>query len=499
MPEENKKSPSRREARLAAERAREAHIAPKSPAARDQRVLADDDDILAPRKSRAKAAPGKPRADKKPAGKEKAAKTAPQKSRLYGDEAGVSPQKSAKSQPAREGQKKAGRVMARRVGKATMAGMKRFNAFSYSQGDGTRRAFRIPLTSRFLLIASFIIIFLMILALNNQSISVDEETIAIAGLPADLEDYRILHISDLHAAEFGTDQTTLLRTVNSLDYDIMLITGDMVGASGNAEPFLAFLRGLNTTSNVYFIAGDSDPGPLLSQLREGEGTLDQLVLEDWVLEAIDLGATYLDAPVSLSIGNNGTTLWISPFSQLGISAKEAVDLYEDQLATERIGYLSGIGADYIQYPFTDYRYRQAQSLLSAVSQMSADDVHISLAHVPPMDSLLSIVQDDHSDTPNEYLYAPDLVLAGHYCGGVVRLPGYGALYVPDALQGSHHGWFPDQARVRGQISVGNTTMYVTGGLGATDAVKFPFRLFNTPEVSLLTLTGLLTDNMLIGG
>ena len=219
-----------------------------------------------------------------------------------------------------------------------------------------------------------------------------------------------------------------------------------------------------------------------------------------MLEAIDLGATYLDAPVSLTVGTtNSATLWLSPFSQLGVSAKDAVDMYEDQLETERIGYLSGIGADYIQYPFTDYRYRQAQDLLSAISQMGADDVHISLSHVPPMDSLLSIVQRRPFRHAQRYLYAPDLVLAGHYCGGVVRVPGYGALYVPDALQGSYHGWFPDQSRVRGQITVGNTVMYVTGGLGATDAVKFPFRLFNTPEVSLLTLTGLLTDNMLIGG
>ena len=132
--------------------------------------------------------------------------------------------------------------------------------------------------------------------------------------------------------------------------------------------------------------------------------------------------------------------------------------------------------------------------------MGADDVHISLSHVPPMDSLLSIVQDDHSATPNEYLYAPDLVLAGHYCGGVVRVPGYGALYVPDALQGFLPRLVPEiESRVRGQITVGNTVMYVTGGLGTTDAVKFPFRLFNTPEVLLLTLTGLLTDNMLVGG
>ena len=497
MPEETKKPLSRREARLSAERARDAHT---SSSARAPEEKAPASEKAASKKAAASAAQ-KPRAHKD-AGEKAGKAKAPRKHRaVYDDDAPLSPRPAkAKTGAKSAGKETASRQVARRVGKATMAGMKRFNAFSYSQGDGKRRVFRIPLTFRFFILASFIIIFLMLLALNNQSVSVDEETIAIAGLPSALENYRILHISDLHAAEFGTEQSTLLRTVNNLDYDIMLITGDMVGASGNAEPFLNFLRGLSTCRNVYFIAGDSDPGPLLSQIREEEGTLDQRVLEDWVLEAIDLGATYLDAPVSLTVGaTDSATLWLSPFSQLGVSAKDAVDMYEDQLETERIGYLSGIGTDYIQYPFTDYRYRQAQDLLSAISQMGADDVHISLSHVPPMDSLLSIVQDDHSATPNEYLYAPDLVLAGHYCGGVVRVPGYGALYVPDALQGSYHGWFPDQSRVRGQITVGNTVMYVTGGLGATDAVKFPFRLFNTPEVSLLTLTGLLTDNMLIGG
>ena len=76
-----------------------------------------------------------------------------------------------------------------------------------------------------------------------------------------------------------------------------------------------------------------------------------------------LYTSYLDAPVSLTGGStDSATLWLSPFSQLGVSAKDAVDMYEDQLETERIGYLSGIGADYIQYPFTDYRYRQAQEM-----------------------------------------------------------------------------------------------------------------------------------------
>ena len=214
-------------------------------------------------KKAAASAAQKPRAHKD-AGEKAGKAKAPRKHRaVYDDDAPLSPRPAkAKTGAKSAGKETASRQVARRVGKATMAGMKRFNAFSYSQGDGKRRVFRIPLTFRFFILASFIIIFLMLLALNNQSVSVDEETIAIAGLPSALENYRILHISDLHAAEFGAEQSTLLRTVNNLDYDIMLITGDMVGASGNAEPFLNFLRGLSTCRNVYFIAGDSDPGPL---------------------------------------------------------------------------------------------------------------------------------------------------------------------------------------------------------------------------------------------
>ena len=264
MPEETKKPLSRREARLSAERARDAHT---SSSARAPEEKAPASEKAASKKAAASAAQ-KPRAHKD-AGEKAGKAKAPRKHRaVYDDDAPLSPRPAkAKTGAKSAGKENASRQVARRVGKATMAGMKRFNAFSYSQGDGKRRVFRIPLTFRFFILASFIIIFLMLLALNNQSISVDEETIAIAGLPSALENYRILHISDLHAAEFGTEQSTLLRTVNNLDYDIMLITGDMVGASGNAEPFLNFLRGLSTCRNVYFIAGDSDPGPLLSQVR----------------------------------------------------------------------------------------------------------------------------------------------------------------------------------------------------------------------------------------
>ena len=91
---------------------------------------------------------------------------------MYDDDAPLSPRPAkAKTGAKSAGKETASRQVARRVGKATMAGMKRFNAFSYSQGDGKRRVFRIPLTFRFFILASFIIIFLMLLALNNAMVA----------------------------------------------------------------------------------------------------------------------------------------------------------------------------------------------------------------------------------------------------------------------------------------------------------------------------------------
>ncbi|MBE5765961.1 MAG: metallophosphoesterase [Clostridiales bacterium] len=417
-------------------------------------------------------------------------------------EAGATKERVSSKVPAQKNAKKSAekkknakeKSTAKRVGDFAGKNIQRFNRFTSSEGVATDKEIRPLISFRFFICACLVLTLLMVMVLQNQSTYVRMEAVGVAGLPDALENYTILHVSDLNAAEFGADQTALLRTINSLSYDIMLITGDMVGTSGDAEPFLAFLRGLKRKNNVYFIAGDADPGPLRASLREGEGTLEELVLEDWILDAIEIGATYVDSPKAVTIGSTGTKLWISPFSQLGVSAKQTVSIFEDQLETELIGYLSGIGADYASYPFTDYRYRVAQKLLNAAGQMGADDVHIALAHVPPTDSMISITQDNHSDTPNEYLHSADLILAGHYCGGVWKMPGYGAMYIPDALHGMN-GWFPDQARVSGQVSLGSSILHVTGGLSTSSDVKLPFRLFNQPEVSLITLTGLLTDNM----
>ena len=75
-----------------------------------------------------------------------------------------------------------------------------------------------------------------------------------------------------------------------------------------------------------------------------------------------------------------------------------------------------------------------------------------------------------------------LVLAGHFCGGQWRLPALGPLYVPEK------GWFPGDAGVVGMQRVNSINQYIGAGLEASDFYPMPGRLFNTPNVALLSYT-----------
>ncbi len=62
------------------------------------------------------------------------------------------------------------------------------------------------------------------------------------------------------------------------------------------------------------------------------------------------------------------------------------------------------------------------------------------------------------------------------------------------------GWFPDQQRVSGLSEVGEAQVYITRGLSTSGSVPLmPFRLFNPPEISVITLTSTLPENMLDAG
>ena len=134
---------------------------------------------------------------------------------------------------------------------------------------------------------------------------------------------------------------------------------------------------------------------------------------------------------------------------------------------------------------------------NAELEIASTDLHIALAHEPPSEEFL--YTSGAHETEERYLSTPDLVLAGHYCNGVWRIPFIGALYVPDSTL-PRGGWFPEQTRICGLSGVDETQMYITGGMSSSASVPLmPFRLFNGPQISVLTLTSTRPENMLEAG
>lgn len=350
-----------------------------------------------------------------------------------------------------------------------------------------------PLSFWPMFLLAFLVIMVIVLFLNSANLTKEEQHVTLVGLPGDLEDYRILVLSDLNGKRFGDQQTTLLREIEPMDYDIVVCLGDMVGKDGDPEPFYELLDGLPAKKPVYFICGDSDPGPYVSKVRDENATLDRLVLADWILGAKDRGAIYVDTPTKVTVGSSN--LWLTPAGMLNVEASSNLATWKDQADQEGSGYLAGVLSDEATLPFTSYRKEQAQSLLDSINAMSDSDVQIVLAHVPPSDFVLKAASS-HTVAEGKYLPTPDLAFAGHYCGGVWNLPGIGAFYIPDS-SAARYGWFPAQKDVSGLSTVDETQLYISPGLSTCgDAPLMPFRMLNSPQISVISLTAELPTSML---
>ena len=73
----------------------------------------------------------------------------------------------------------------------------------------------------------------------------------------------------------------------------------------------------------------------------------------------------------------------------------------------------------------------------------------------------------------------DLVISGHGHGGIIRLP------FTDGLLGTNRQFFPTWTA--GVYTLGDSTLFVSRGLG-NNTVPIPgFRLFNRPDLAVLEL------------
>ncbi len=328
-----------------------------------------------------------------------------------------------------------------------------------------------------------VLLSLVILALlsnltMNRRVDLLTLKVPVMSLDKTYENFTVLHISDLHAASVGNDPNTWRSLLYGKGFSAVVLSGDMVGRSGDAVPLLGLidtLKQINAAATIYFIAGDDDPVPVIANYR---GTPE--VLEDWVREAVKAGAVYLDVPMSQQVGKR--TVWFVPEYLYSMDAAGMMASLGQQKAD-----MEGMGKQYeaeggAAYRALCYRLDTMTRTVEAVKTMTDKDLQIAVSHVPlDVDYVRTAVEWANPSEVFNFRKV-SLVLAGHFVGGQWRLFGLGPLYVPEV------GWFPGDVGIVGMERINSVNQYISGGVGASSFYPMPGRLFNTPNVALLSFT-----------
>lgn len=281
-----------------------------------------------------------------------------------------------------------------------------------------------------IIVAVFIVYCLIEMIRELRDFRVTKYRICSQKLNGIKREKKIIFLSDLHNRMYGEENERLLESIRNQHPDLILIGGDMlVRKDGNSyDKTVHFLAKLPGICPVYCANGNHEqklkelPDKYEQSYEEYKKALTASGIH--MLENASETVKLEEVPVKLS----GLEIPLGAYARFG---KKELSLKE---ITDRIG-------------------------------EHGDDYQILFAH--------------HPRYIQEYLeYGADLILSGHYHGGVMQLPGIGGVISPDFTL------FPKYSG--GIYREGTQTVVVSRGLG-THSV--PVRLWNWPELIVLELSG----------
>lgn len=284
-----------------------------------------------------------------------------------------------------------------------------------------------------------LIIFLVLLAIalflnwSNKAIVTTDYEIGSKTLPEDFDGFRIIQISDLQSGTFGDNQKGLLQKVRQCRPDIIVITGDLVDRNHtDYEASLKAAKGLVGIAPVYYTNGNHELALPVDEIAKFYDDLSSM------------GITILLDRVADIKGQKGQSIHL-----VGLSEERLYDSKAD--VTKRDSDYDGTLIE-----------EAVKNLMRGVPE---EEFAIMLAHEPQYFG--------------EYAgHGVDLIFAGHAHGGQIRLPFTEGLYAPG------QGVLPKLTS--GVHQKDGATMVISRGLGNS---VFPFRVFNRPEVVVVTLRG----------
>lgn len=270
---------------------------------------------------------------------------------------------------------------------------------------------------------------LMLLALfvywGNTDLKTDSVTYSSPALPAAFDGLRIVQLSDLHSKTFGKDNARLYQAVEDAAPDLIFLTGDLVDEY--AETPVPYARSvgaaLSAIAPTYYVTGNH------------EWAHGNAVVEELKTALREAGVTVLSNEF-VPLERGGETILIA-----GIDDPNG---YADQTTPEE--------------------------LAAEIYQNGADPFWLLLAH-------------RNTFFNGRYCrLGADLTFCGHAHGGIWRLP------FTDGLVDTNLHLFPSFTsglyRCTDEGCQG-AEVFVSRGLG--NSPKWAFRLFNRPQIAVVTL------------
>lgn len=330
---------------------------------------------------------------------------------------------------------------------------------------------------------SYVLVLLLLLLLivsymvyDSNRMVLETLRFSMPTLPKEMEGYTILHVSDIHEFDFGSEGERLVAALGDKKPSCAVVSGGLVDEEGRHEGFLQLLAYLQEQKiPCYYVLGEHDQ-PYTDFLPDGSYGVCEIYRE-----AAELGAIYLEKPAKLCEGE--TSLWLMPASSLLMDTESAVkslnalkETYEnDEAAVEESGHSLEALLESI-----DYRRRVAAEFEAQMDLHAQNDLNIFLTHLPVMPPPYQ-----QGSTAAIYQEA-DLILAGHNHGGVC-LPLLGCIRVHND-EFPRNGWMPGNNLVSGLSDASGWNQYISPGLGTGSSKWYSYRVFTTPTITLIELT-----------
>ncbi len=272
-----------------------------------------------------------------------------------------------------------------------------------------------------------------------------EATLEVPGLPAQWQGVKVLHLSDVHAGLFPTNERGFAKVVEwaaPLEPDLVFLTGDVLGDPRRSARSLDLLRGLRPPLGMFAVTGNHEYGL-------GKGPLAHARDSVGLWEAA--GATLLDDTCTALPEREGTRLVLCGGDYL----TGGFGLVDPAARRACAGPARSGGA-------ADPAPAATGSSPAATAPANGGDFPILLIHVPPA-----------SDSPLAGRFP--LAFAGHTHGGQLRVPSPSGLRPLVAEDGEF---------LSGVYEWGGGLLVVSRGVGTS---FLPFRLLTRPEATLWRL------------